>query len=91
MEFFTTKLKIYGSYDVLSTTIKKFNFYRFQRKMLAVYLHHDSSVLTNVFCTQVTILCYFETFLCCNLGFSFVSLHRQQMKFTYELELSTNI
>merc|ERR1711892_496242 len=24
-----------------------------QRKMLAVYLHHDSSVLTNVFCTQV--------------------------------------
>ena len=25
-----------------------------QRKMLAVYLHHDSSVLTNVFCTQVT-------------------------------------
>jgi len=23
------------------------------RKMLAVYLHHDSSVLTNVFCTQV--------------------------------------
>ena len=24
----------------------------FQRKMLALYLHHDSSVLTNVFCTQ---------------------------------------
>jgi len=24
-----------------------------ERKMLAVYLHHDSSVLTNVFCTQV--------------------------------------
>ena len=23
------------------------------RKMLAIYLHHDSSVLTNVFCTQV--------------------------------------
>ena len=23
-----------------------------QRKMLAIYLHHDSSVLTNVFCTQ---------------------------------------
>jgi hypothetical protein len=27
----------------------------FQRKMLAVYLHHDASVLTNVFCTQVNI------------------------------------
>ena len=26
--------------------------YRFQRKMLAIYLHHDHSVLTNVFCTQ---------------------------------------
>ena len=25
-----------------------------ERRMLAVYLHHDSSVLTNVFCTQVT-------------------------------------
>jgi hypothetical protein len=25
----------------------------FQRKMLAVYMHHDASVLTNVFCTQV--------------------------------------
>lgn len=24
-----------------------------ERKMLALYLHHDSSVLTNVFCTQV--------------------------------------
>jgi len=24
-----------------------------ERRMLAVYLHHDSSVLTNVFCTQV--------------------------------------
>ena len=24
----------------------------FQRKMLAIYLHHDHSVLTNVFCTQ---------------------------------------
>jgi len=24
-----------------------------ERKMLAIYLHHDSSVLTNVFCTQV--------------------------------------
>merc|ERR1719369_688929 len=24
-----------------------------ERKMIAVYLHHDSSVLTNVFCTQV--------------------------------------
>jgi len=24
-----------------------------ERKMLAVYLHHDNSVLTNVFCTQV--------------------------------------
>jgi len=24
-----------------------------ERKMMAVYLHHDSSVLTNVFCTQV--------------------------------------
>ena len=26
-----------------------------ERKMLAVYLHHDSSVLTNVFCTQVNL------------------------------------
>ena len=26
-----------------------------ERKMLAVYLHHDSSVLTNVFCTQVCV------------------------------------
>ena len=24
-----------------------------ERRMLAIYLHHDSSVLTNVFCTQV--------------------------------------
>ena len=24
-----------------------------ERRMLAVYLHHDNSVLTNVFCTQV--------------------------------------
>ena len=26
-----------------------------ERRMLAVYLHHDSSVLTNVFCTQVKV------------------------------------
>ena len=26
--------------------------------MLAVYLHHDSSVLTNVFCTQVILQCW---------------------------------
>ena len=26
-----------------------------ERKMLAIYLHHDSSVLTNVFCTQVRV------------------------------------
>lgn len=25
----------------------------FQRKLLAVYLHHDNSVLANVFCTQL--------------------------------------
>lgn len=25
----------------------------FQRRILAVYLHHDASVLTNVFCTQL--------------------------------------
>ena len=25
----------------------------FQRRLLAVYLHHDASVLTNVFCTQL--------------------------------------
>lgn len=24
-----------------------------QRKLLAVYLHHDNSVLANVFCTQL--------------------------------------
>ena len=29
-----------------------------ERKMLAVYLHHDSSVLTNVFCTQVCVILY---------------------------------
>lgn len=28
----------------------------FQRKLLAVYLHHEGSVLTNVFCTQL--LCF---------------------------------
>ena len=27
-----------------------------ERKMLAIYLHHDQSVLTNVFCTQVKLL-----------------------------------
>ena len=27
-----------------------------ERRMLAVYLHHDSSVLTNVFCTQVKVV-----------------------------------
>ncbi len=26
--------------------------FELQRKMLAIYFHHDSSVLTNVFCTQ---------------------------------------
>lgn len=31
-----------------------------QRKLLAIYLHHDNSVLTNVFCTQ---LLGFETVL----------------------------
>lgn len=31
-----------------------------QRKLLAVYLHHDNSILTNVFCTQ---LLGFETVL----------------------------
>ena len=28
-------------------------FYFKQRKLLAVYLHHDSSILTNVFCSQI--------------------------------------
>lgn len=27
--------------------------FHFQRKILAMYLHHDSSVLSNVFCTQL--------------------------------------
>lgn len=25
----------------------------FQRKLLAVYLHHDDSILANVFCSQI--------------------------------------
>lgn len=29
------------------------NYGNFQRKILAIYLHHDASVLTNVFCTQL--------------------------------------
>lgn len=36
-----------------------------QRKILAIYLHHDSSVLTNVFCTQLlgyeSVMQMFET------------------------------
>lgn len=30
--------------------------YLFQKRLLAVYLHHDRSVLSNVFCTQL--LCF---------------------------------
>lgn len=30
-----------------------FDFDIFQRRPLAIYLHHDASVLTNVFCTQL--------------------------------------
>jgi len=37
--------------DALNESCKKTS--TRDRKMLAVYLHHDSSVLTNVFCTQV--------------------------------------
>lgn len=29
------------------------NLYHFQRRLLAIYLHHDGSVLTNVFCDQL--------------------------------------
>ena len=30
-----------------------FNHYLLQKKLLAVYLHHNKSVLTNVFCSQL--------------------------------------
>ena len=30
-----------------------FNFLTFQRKLLALYLHHDGSVFSNVFCSQI--------------------------------------
>lgn len=28
-------------------------YFNFQRKLLAIYLHHDRSVLSNVFCVQL--------------------------------------
>lgn len=33
--------------------MKCYKFKLLQRKLLAVYLHHDNSVLANVFCTQL--------------------------------------
>lgn len=39
---------------------RNISFILLQRKLLAVYLHHDNSVLANVFCTQ---LLGFETVL----------------------------
>lgn len=51
----------------------------FQRKLLAVYFHHDSSVLTNVFCTQA--LC--AESVCGFLNENFVS-------FGWDLTFSSN-
>ena len=50
-----------------------------QRKLLAVYFHHDSSVLTNVFCTQA--LC--AESVCGFLNENFVS-------FGWDLTFSSN-
>ena len=30
-----------------------YNIFLFQRKLLAIYLHHDNSILSNVFCSQI--------------------------------------
>lgn len=49
------------------------------RKMLAVYLHHDSSVLTNVFCTQA---------LCSDSVCSF--LNENFVTFGWDLTFSSN-
>ena len=54
-------------------------FFSFQRKMLAVYLHHDSSVLTNVFCTQA---------LCSDSVCSF--LNENFVTFGWDLTFSSN-
>lgn len=47
--------------------------------MLAIYLHHDSSVLTNVFCTQV---------LCADSVVGFLS--ENFVTFGWDLTLSSN-
>ena len=54
-------------------------FFSFQRKMLAVYFHHDSSVLTNVFCTQA---------LCADSVCSF--LNENFVNFGWDLTFSAN-
>ena len=56
-----------------------FFFLPFQRKMLAVYFHHDSSVLTNVFCTQA---------LCADSVCSF--LNENFISFGWDLTFSSN-
>lgn len=50
-----------------------------ERKMLAIYLHHDHSVLTNVFCTQA---------LCADSVVSFLSANF--VTFGWDLTLSSN-
>lgn len=50
-----------------------------QRKMLAIYLHHDSSVLTNVFCTQA---------LCAESVVAF--LNENFVTFGWDLTFSSN-
>lgn len=58
-----------------------FNFFPliFQRKMLAIYFHHDSSVLTNVFCTQA---------LCADSVCSF--LNENFINFGWDLTFTSN-
>ena len=41
-------------------------FVRLQRRLLAIYLHHDGSILSNVFCSQI---------LCADAVVSYLSNH----------------
>ena len=55
----------------------------FQRKMLAIYLHHDHSVLTNVFCTQALCADSVVSFLSANfVTFGYILQHLSSCSIT---------